>query len=89
MFTMANENWSGDPLNHFMAFKCRIDLHIYNNEIKCKAFLMTFEDKANLWYKTLKPKIINTIIEFSRLFMTHFYAKRRVSKTIAHLMIVK
>lgn len=50
---------------------------------------MNFEDKARLWYKTLKPRTINTFIKFSKLFLTHFLTKRRFPKTTTHLMTIK
>lgn len=87
--TISNYNGSKDPLHHLEAFRCIMDLHIYNDVIKYRAFLMTFKDKVSLYYITLKLGAIIKFIESTRQFLAHFSTKRRFPKTIAHLMIVK
>ena len=78
-----------DPLDHLETFKTLMHLQGVADEIMCRAFPTTLKGAARIWFSRLTPNSINTFMELSAQFTTHFIGGHRYKKSTACLMSIK
>lgn len=73
MLNIGSYNGTKEPLEHLKNNKGWVD-NTYNDAIRYRAFILTLIDKTWAWYRTLKPNIISSFIEFEKKLISHFIA---------------
>ena len=76
-----------DPIDHLNTYKNQMELHGYQNLIRCRAFAITLKGPALAWFNRLPP--ISSFTELSIPFVSHFIGARTYKKTSYHLLTIK
>ena len=69
-----------DPIDHLNTYKNQMELHEYQDSIRCKAFAITLKGPALAWFNRLPPSSISSFIELSIAFVSHFIKARTYRK---------
>ena len=77
------------PIDHLNTYKNQIELHGYQDPIRCKAFAITLKGPALAWFKRLPPSSISSFTELSITFVSHFIRARTYRKPNYHLLTIK
>ena len=78
-----------DPIDHLNTYKNQMELHGYQDPIRCRAFAITLKGLALAWFNRLPPSSILSFTELSIAFVSHFIGARTYRKPSYHLMIIK
>ena len=78
-----------DPLDHLETFKTLMHLQGVADKIMCRAFPMTLNGAARIWFSQLTPNSVSTFKELSTQFTAHFIGGHRYKKSTAYLMSIK
>ena len=76
-----------DPVDHLNTYKNQMELHGYQDPVRCKAFSITL--KALAWFNRLPPSSISSFRELSIAFVSHFIEARTYRKPSYHLLTIK
>ena len=76
-----------DPVDHLNTYKNQMDLHGYQDPVRCRAFAITLKGSALAWFNRLPPA--STFKELSIAFVSHFIGARTYRKPSYHLLTVK
>ena len=71
-----------DPVDHLNTYKHQVELHGYQDPVRCRAFAITLKVLALSWFNRLPPASISS-------FMSHFIGARTYRKSSYHLLTVK
>ncbi|KAH7845081.1 hypothetical protein Vadar_008225 [Vaccinium darrowii] len=63
-------NGSTDPLDHLETYKNLMMLQAVPDEIMCRAFPVTLNGSARMWFNKLKPQSIGNFKELSKSFVS-------------------
>ena len=66
-----------------------MELHGYQDPIRCRAFAITLKGPALAWFNRLPPSSISSFTELSIAFVSHFIGARTYRKPSYHLLTVK
>ena len=66
-----------------------MELHGYQDPIRCKAFAITLKGLALAWFNILPSSSISSFIELSIVFVSHFIGARTYRKPSYHLLTIK
>ena len=66
-----------------------MELHGYQDPIRCRAFTITLNGQALAWFNRLLPSSISSFIELSIAFIAHFIGAGTYRKPSYHLMTIK
>ena len=66
-----------------------MELHGYQDPVRCRAFANTLKGSALAWFNRLPPSSISSFRELSIAFMSHFIGARTYRKSSYHLLIIK
>ena len=75
-----------DSVDHLNTYKNQIDLHGYQDPVRCRAFAITLKGLALAWFNRLPPSSISSFRELSIAFVSHFIGARKPSY---HLLTTK
>ena len=82
-------NGMKDPIDHFNTYKNQMELHGYQDPVRCRAFAITLKGPALAWFNNLPPSSISSFRELSIAFVTHFIGARTYMKSSYHLLSIK
>ena len=66
-----------------------MELHGYQDPIRCKAFAITLKGPALAWFNRLQLSSVSSFIELSIAFVSHFIEARTYRKPSYHLLTIK
>ena len=78
-----------DPVDHLNTYKNQMELHRYQDPIRCRAFATTLKGPAMAWFNRIPPSSISSFRELSIAFVSHFIGARTYRKPSYHLLTVK
>ena len=78
-----------DPVDHLNTYKNQMELHGYQDPVRCRAFATTLKGPALAWFNRLLPSSISSFRELSITFVSHFIEARKYTKPSYHLLTVK
>ena len=78
-----------DPVDHLNTYKNQMELHGYQDPVRCKAFATTLKGPTLAWFNRIPPSSISSFRELSIAFVSHFIGARTYRKHSYHLLIVK
>ena len=78
-----------DPVNHLNTYKNQMELHGYQDPVRCRAFAITLKGLALAWFNMLPPSSISLFRELSIAFVSHFIRARTYRKPSYHLLTIK
>ena len=74
-----------DPVDHLNIYKNQMELHGYQDPVRCRAFAITLKDPTFAWFNRLPPSSISSFKELSVAFVSHFVEARTYRKPSYHL----
>ena len=78
-----------DPVDHLNTYKNQMELHGYQDPMRCRAFDITLKGSALAWFNRLPLASISSFKEISIAFVSHFIGARTYRKSSYHLLTVK
>ena len=78
-----------DPVDHLNTYKNQMELHGYQDPVRCRAFAITLKGPALAWLNRLPPSSISSFRELSIAFVSHFIGARTYRKPSYHLLTIK
>ena len=78
-----------DPIDHLNTYKNQMELHGYQDHVRCRAFATTLKGPALAWFNRLPPSSIPSFRDLSIAFVSHFIGARTYRKPSYHLLTVK
>ena len=78
-----------DPMDHLNTYKNQMELHGYQDPVRCRAFAITLKGSALAWFNRLPPASISSFKELSISFVSHFIGARTYRKPSSHVLSVK
>ena len=78
-----------DPVDHLNTYKNQMELHGYQDPVRCRAFAMTLKGPALAWFNRLPPSSVSSFRELSIAFVCHFIGARTYRKSSYHLLSIK
>ena len=75
-----------DQLN---TYKNQMELHGYQDPVRCRAFAITLKGPALAWFNRLSPSLISSFRELSIAFVSHFIGVRTYMRPSYHLLTIK
>ena len=78
-----------DPVDHLNTYKNQMELHGYQDLVRCRAFAITLKGPSLAWFNRLPPSSISSFRELSIAFVSHFIEARTYRKPSYHLLTIK
>ena len=78
-----------DPIDHLNTYKNQMELHAYQDPIRCRAFAITLKGPTLAWFNRLPLSSISSFIKLSIAFVSHFIGARTYRKPSYHLLTIK
>ena len=78
-----------DPVDHLNSYKNQMELHGYQDPVRCRAFSITLKGSALGWFNRLPPSSVSSFRELSIAFVSHFIRARTYRKPSYHLLTIK
>ena len=78
-----------DPVDHLNTYKNQMELHGYQDHVRCRAFTTTLKGPALAWFNRIPPSSISSFRELSIAFVSNFIGARTYRKPSYHLLTVK
>ena len=78
-----------DPVDHLNTYKNQMEIHGYQDPVRCKAFAITLKGPTLAWFNRLPPSSITSFRELSIAFVSHFIGARTYKKPSYHLLTIK
>ena len=78
-----------DPVDHLNTYKNQMELHGYQDPVRCRAFAITLKGPALAWFNRLPPSSISSFRELSIAFVSYFIGARTYRKPSYHLLTIK
>ena len=78
-----------DPVDHLNTYKNQMELHGYQDPVRCRAFATTLKGPALAWFNRLPPSSVSSFRDLSIAFISHFIRARTYRKLSYHLLTVK
>ena len=66
-----------------------MELHGYQDPVRCRAFAITLKGPALAWFNRLPPSSISSFRELSVAFVSHFIGARTYRNSSYHLLSIK
>ena len=79
---------SKDPIDHLNTYKNQIELHGYQDPIRCRAFAITLKGLALSWFNRLSPSSISSFTELSIAFVSYFIEAKTYRKPSYHHLTI-
>ena len=78
-----------DPVDHLNTYKNQMELHGYQDPVRCRAFAITLKGPALAWFNRLPSSSISSFRELSIAFVSHFIGPRTYRKPSYHFLTIK
>ena len=78
-----------DPVDHLNTYKNQMELHGYQDPMRCRAFATTLKGPTLAWFNRIPPSSISSFRELSVAFVSHFIEARTYRKPSYHLLTIK
>ena len=78
-----------DPVDHLNTYKNQMELHGYQDPVRCRAFATTLKGPTLAWFNRIPLSSISSFKELSIAFVSHFIGARTYRKPSYHLLTVK
>ena len=78
-----------DPIDHLNTYKNQMELHGYQDPVRCRAFAITLKGPTLAWFNRLLPSSVSSFIKLSIAFVSHFIRARTYRKPSYHLLTIK
>ena len=78
-----------DPIDHLNTYKNQMELHGYQDPVRCRAFAITLKGPALAWFNRLPPSSISSFKELSIAFVSYFIGAKTYRKPSYHLLTIK
>ena len=78
-----------DPVDHLNTYKNQMELHGYQDPVRCRAFATTLKGPALALFNRISLSSISSFRELSIAFVSHFIGARTCRKPSYHLLTVK
>ena len=78
-----------DLVDHLNTYKNQMELHGYQDPVRCRAFAITLKGPALAWFNRLPPSSISSFRELSIAFVSHFIGAWTYRKPSYHLLTIK
>ena len=78
-----------DLVDHLNTYKNQMELHGYQDPVRCRAFATTLKGPAMAWFNRIPPSTISSFRELSIAFVSHFIGARTYRKPSYHLLTIK
>ena len=78
-----------DPIDHLNTYKNQMELHGYQDLVRCRAFAITLKGPTLAWFNRLSSSSISSFTELSIAFVSHFIGARTYRKPSYHLLTIK
>ena len=78
-----------DPIDHLNTYKNQMELHGYQDPVRCRAFAITLKGPTLAWFNRLPPSPVSSFRELSIAFVSHFIRARTYRKPGYHLLTIK
>ena len=78
-----------DPVDHLNTYKNHMELHGYQDTVRCRAFTIMLKGSALAWFNRLPPSSISSFKELSIAFVSHFIEARTYRRLSYHLLTIK
>ena len=78
-----------DPVNHLNTYKNQMEIHGYQDPVRCRAFAITLKGSDLAWFNRLPPSSISSFKELSIEFVSHFIGAWTYKKPSYHLPTIK
>ena len=82
-------NGMKDPVDHLNTYKNQMELHGYQDPVRCRAFTITLKGSALAWFNRLPPALVSSFKELSIAFISHFIEAQTYQNPSYHLLTVK
>ena len=82
-------NGTKDSIDHLNTYKNHMELHGYQNPVRCRAFTITLKGLTLAWFNRLPPSSISSFTELSIAFVSYFIRARKYRKPSYHLLTIK
>ena len=82
-------NGTKDPVDHLNTYKNQMELHGYQDPVRCRAFAITLKGPALACFNRLPPSSVSLFRELSIAFVSHFIGARTYRKPSYHLLTIK
>ena len=66
-----------------------MELHRYQDPVRCRAFTITLKGPTLAWFNRLPPSSVSSFRELSIAFVSHFIGSRTYRKPSYHLLTIK
>ena len=77
-----------DPVNHLNTYKNQMELHGYQDPVRCRAFIITLKGLTLSWFNRLPSSSVSSFRELSIAFVSHFIGARTYMKSCYHLLTI-
>ena len=77
------------PIYHLNTYKNQMELHGYQDPIRCRAFAITLKGPALAWFNRLPLSSVSSFTKLSIAFVSHFIEARTYRKPSYHLLTIK
>ena len=78
-----------DPVDHLNTYKNQMEMHGYQDPVRCRAFAITLKGPALAWFNRLPPSSISSFRELCIALVSHFIGARTYRKPSYHLLTIK
>ena len=78
-----------DPVDHLNTYKNQMELHGYQDPVRCRAFAIILKGLTLAWFNRLPPSSISSFKELSIAFVSHFIGARTYRKPSYHPLTIK
>ena len=78
-----------DPVDRLNTYKNQMELHEYQDPVRCRAFTITLKGPTLAWFNRLPPSSVSSFRELSIAFVSHFIRARTYRKPSYHLLTIK
>ena len=78
-----------DPVDHLNTCKNQMELHGYQDPVRCRAFTITLKVPTFAWFNRFPCSSISSFRELSITFVSHFIGVRTYRKQSYHLLTIK
>ena len=69
-----------DPVDHLNTYKNQMELHGYQDPVRCRAFATTLKGPAMAWFNRIPPSTISSFRELSIAFVSYFIGARTLQE---------
>ena len=78
-----------DPVDHLNTYKNQMELHGYQDPVRCRAFAITLKGPALAWFNRIPLSSVSSFRELSIAFVSHFIGARTYRKPSYHMLTIK